>query len=437
MGEVYRARDLRLHRDVAIKVLPASTASDPQALARFEREALAVAALSHPNILAIFEFGHQDATAFVVTELLDGVTLRQRLAAGPLSPGKTIELGIALSQGLAAAHERGVVHRDLKPENIFLTADGRVKILDFGLARRVKPLGAHGSDHAADRPPIRVDDTGPGFVVGTLGYLSPEQARGRDVDRRGDIFSLGVVLYEMVTGRRAFTGASPADIVAAVLSTDPPPATSVRPDVPGALDRVIRRCLEKDVEDRFQSARDLGFALDAVRGSGPDHHGAMSATPQHFYPGPPASAIKRPVRWAWLGGAAFAAILAGAAGWLLRGHATADVDVSQPVTFDIPIGRSTGLPPVAAISPDGKTVLVANVPTAGSEGRGAFLRPLATTDVTRISANLLTLAFWSARRHPGRGDRKRSPAHADARWKRRRAVDRDDARRDHWRLVGA
>ncbi len=392
VGEVYRARDLRLHRDVAIKVLPPATAADPQALARFEREALAVASLSHPNIVSIFEFGHEGHAVYAVMELLDGVTLRTRLANGPLNPAKAVDYGVAMAQGLAAAHDRGVIHRDLTPENIFLTSDGRLKILDFGLVRRIRPAGPE-TEISSGRLAPGGPKTGPGLVIGTISYLSPEQARGRELDHRTDIFTFGAVLYEMITGRRAFTGGTPADLIAAIVSTDPAPANVVRPDVPATLDRIIHRCLEKAPEDRFQSARDLAFALDALRGTGPVlDAGTLTDSLSRVRPArTPGGHIPRLLVAAGLSLGLAAA--AGVAGWRLRG--TVPESDLQPVTFDIPIGRSTGLPPVAAISPDGRTVLVANVPTAGSEGRGAFLRPLATTEVTRVTSSLLTQAFWS------------------------------------------
>jgi eukaryotic-like serine/threonine-protein kinase len=201
MGEVFRARDTKLERDVAVKVLPARLAEDEEALARFEREAKAVAALSHPGILAIHDFGREGATAYAVMELLEGETLRQRLAAGPLAARKAVELATQLAQALAAAHEKGVVHRDLKPENLFLTRDGRVKVLDFGLARREPAVPADGSETSS---PTAARPTEPGTVLGTVGYMSPEQVRGQPADPRSDIFSLGVVLYEMLSGRKAF-----------------------------------------------------------------------------------------------------------------------------------------------------------------------------------------------------------------------------------------
>ena len=210
MGEVWRARDTRLHREVAIKVLPEALAGDPAALARFEREARAVAALSHPNILGLFDVGHEGKTAYAVMELLAGQTLRERLVEGPLPQRKALELGREIAQGLAAAHEKGIVHRDLKPENLFVTQDGRVKILDFGLARVETP------QERLTQSPTEGVGTEPGTVMGTVGYMSPEQVRGRPADARSDIFSFGSVLYEMLSGERAFRGDSPAETMAAI-----------------------------------------------------------------------------------------------------------------------------------------------------------------------------------------------------------------------------
>ncbi len=253
MGEVYRARDSRLGRDVAVKVLPEHLARDPQALARFEREARTVAALSHPNILALFDIGSEPGVSYAVTELLEGETLRSRLALAAIPWRKAVEMAVALAEGLAAAHAKGITHRDLKPENIFLTSDGRVKILDFGLARW-QPREPAGD--ATDAP----TQTQAGTVMGTIGYMSPEQVRGEKADAPSDIFSLGCVLHEMLTGRRAFQRPSPADTLAAILKEDPPELAGVSPE----LARLVSHCLEKNPNERFQSARDLTFALRSL-----------------------------------------------------------------------------------------------------------------------------------------------------------------------------
>jgi serine/threonine protein kinase len=253
MGEVYRARDHKLARDVAIKVLPEATAADPAALARFEREARAVASLSHPNILAIHDFGTQAGVTYAVTELLEGESVRQRLDRGAIPPRRAAEIARGIALGLAAAHEKGIVHRDLKPDNLFLTKDGTVKILDFGLARQLSP--AEKPDHTL------TDHTEPGVLLGTAGYMSPEQVRGEPADHRSDIFSFGAVLYEMLSGKRAFKGETSVETMNAILREEPPPISEVSRPIPPAFERVVAHCLEKQPADRFQSTRDLAFDL--------------------------------------------------------------------------------------------------------------------------------------------------------------------------------
>jgi len=261
MGEVYRARDTKLDRDVAIKVLPQAVAADPDTLARFEREAKAVAALSHPNILAIHDFGSQGGIAYAVTELLEGETLRGKLDAGPISQRQAVDYALQVARGLSAAHERGVVHRDLKPENLFVTRDGHVKILDFGLAKRVD--AAPGDRTSA---PTSSGHTEPGTVMGSVGYMSPEQVRGLPVDNRSDIFAFGTILYEMLSGRRAFKKDTASDTMAAIIRDEPPVLSEPGRSISPALDRVVRHCLEKDRENRFQSAKDIAFALSEASG---------------------------------------------------------------------------------------------------------------------------------------------------------------------------
>jgi Tol biopolymer transport system component len=263
MGEVYRARDSRLGRDVALKVLPPDHSSDPQRLHRFETEARAVATLNHPHILGVFDIGTGSGTTWIAFELLEGRTLRVALAEGALPPRKVVDYGVQICRGLAAAHEKGIVHRDLKPENLYCAKDGQVKILDFGLAKLTVAGEEAGS--AESRIPTA---TGRGVVLGTAGYMSPEQARGQTADARSDVFALGAVLYEMLSGRRAFEGETPVDVLSAILHGDPPEITTAVSPVPVGLDRVVRRCLEKDPEERFQSARDVAFALEALSGSG-------------------------------------------------------------------------------------------------------------------------------------------------------------------------
>jgi serine/threonine protein kinase len=242
MGEVYRARDIRLDREVAVKVLPAEVASDPDALARFEREAKAVAALSHPNILAIHDFGTHEAVAYAVMELLEGETLRARLDGGPVSPKQAVDYALQVANGLSAAHERGVVHRDVKPENLFVTKDGRVKILDFGLAKRLVAV-APGEETSA---PTVSGHTEPGTVMGTVGYMSPEQVRGLFVDHRSDIFSFGAILYELLSGTRAFRKDTSADTMSAILKEEPPELSESGRNISPSLDHIVRHCMEKD-----------------------------------------------------------------------------------------------------------------------------------------------------------------------------------------------
>jgi tetratricopeptide (TPR) repeat protein len=263
MGEVYRARDSRLGRDVALKILPAALSGDPDRLRRFETEARAVSALNHPNILTIHDIGRHDGVPFIVSELIEGQTLRQRLAAGALPLRKAVDYATQLTHGLGAAHDKGIVHRDLKPENIVVTPDGRVKILDFGLAK-LRPDGDRAA--APTQLPTTMGGTQPATILGTVGYMAPEQVRGQSADHRADIFAFGAVLHEMLTGTRAFAGASAVETMHAILKEDPPEPSRTAPDIPPALDRVVRRCLEKSQAERFQSARDLGFALGETVG---------------------------------------------------------------------------------------------------------------------------------------------------------------------------
>ncbi len=264
MGEVYRARDPILKREVAIKVLPAYVSQDPDRLRRFEQEAQAAAALNHPNILAVHRFGTFEGAPYMVSELLEGGTLGRQLSHGPLPVRKAIDYGVQIASGLAAAHEKGIVHRDLKPDNIFVTKDGRVKILDFGLAKLTETKAA-----LADGPTVSAQEgTEPGVVLGTVGYMSPEQVRGKSADSRADIFAFGAILYEMLTGKRAFRKPTSTETMTAILNEDPPAILQIAPGTPPALLRIVHRCLEKNPEQRFHSASDLAFALEALSDSG-------------------------------------------------------------------------------------------------------------------------------------------------------------------------
>jgi serine/threonine protein kinase len=260
MGEVYRARDEKLNRDVAVKVLPASLSEDAERLHRFELEAQATGALNHPNILVIYDVGTNANAPYVVSELLEGDSLRDRLDHGPLSNRKSVDYGTQLARGLAAAHSRGVVHRDLKPENLFITRDDHVKILDFGLAKLVQPADEIVQTDVATRK-VHTD---PGTVMGTAGYMAPEQVRGHPVDHRADIFSFGAVLYEMLSGRRAFHGDSAIETLNAILKEEPAALTDTNPNIAPAVERVVWHCLEKNPDHRFQSASDVAFALESL-----------------------------------------------------------------------------------------------------------------------------------------------------------------------------
>jgi eukaryotic-like serine/threonine-protein kinase len=290
MGEVYRARDSVLKRDVAIKVLPSYVSQDPDRLRRFEQEAQAAAALNHPNILAVHQFGAFEGAPYLVSELLEGSTLRELLQRGPIPVRKAIDYGVQIAHGLAAAHEKGIVHRDLKPENLFVTKDGRIKILDFGLAKLIQRRPDPDST-----APTLIAGTDPGMVVGTVGYMSPEQVRGKTVDYRTDIFAFGAILYEMLSGKRAFKRNTSAETMTAILNDEPPSISQIVQTAPPGLQRVIHRCLEKNPEQRFQSASDLAFALEALLDPGSI----------------PTAALPQGSRshWLWVAATGFAAVL--------------------------------------------------------------------------------------------------------------------------------
>src|SRR5271169_2199961 len=259
MGEVFRARDERLGRDVALKLIRQSSSENPDHLRRFELEARAAAALNHPNIVAIYDVGLNEGSPYIVCELLQGTTLRKRLAEGALPVRLAIDYALQIVRGLIAAHDRRIVHRDLKPENLFVTSDGRVKILDFGVAK------LQSSPEDSERSVEEMTTvTRSGAVIGTVAYMSPEQLRSKPVDHRSDIFSVGAILYEMLAGRRAFRGETEVDTMTAVLLENPPEIDLEEASVPVAFRQIVRHCLEKEPENRFQSARDLAFALDTL-----------------------------------------------------------------------------------------------------------------------------------------------------------------------------
>src|ERR1700730_16187180 len=262
MGEVYRARDPRLGREVAIKVLPASFSADAERLRRFEQEAKAAGVLNHPNITAVYDIGSHDGAPYVVQELLEGETLRAALASGKLAPRKAIDHALQIAHGLAAAHDKGIVHRDLKPQNLFVTNVGRVEILDFGLAKLTQV--GEGSGPQTNLPTAA--GTEPGVVMGTLGYMSPEQIKGKPAGAGSDIFSVGAILYEMLSGKRAFHADSAGETMAAILKEEPADLSITNQNVSPGLERIVRHCLEKNPERRFQSASDIAFALEALSG---------------------------------------------------------------------------------------------------------------------------------------------------------------------------
>jgi Tol biopolymer transport system component len=345
MGEVYRAVDTRLGREVALKVLPAGAAADPQRLRRFELEARAAGALNHPNVVGILDLGTQDGRPYAVSELLEGETFRDRVRIAAFPVKKAIDLAIQMAHGLAAAHDKGIVHRDLKPENLFLTRDGRVKILDFGLAKLRQDEPESGATRTSD-----LADTESGTVLGTIGYMAPEQVRGLPADARADVFALGAVLYEMVTGRRAFRRDTAAETMTAILKDDPPDLRGIVPGAPIALEKIVRRCLEKSRDERFHSARDVAYALETVPTTSFDTGSPVPTSDEGAVTAAPARGPSRPRRW-WIAAALIASAVAVSALLLARAPAT-DLAAYRftPVATE---GVYEGSP---AWSPDGGTL---------------------------------------------------------------------------------
>ena len=337
MGDVYRAHDAKLQRDVALKVLSARLASTPEARARFEREALSIAKLSHPNIVAIYEFGDHSGLAYVASELIEGETLRARLEAGALPPRRAVGYALQIARGVAAAHARGIVHRDLKPENVMITRDDHIKILDFGLAKPMEPA-------PSDETRVAGTLTSAGMVLGTFAYMAPEQVRGLAVDHRADIFAFGALLYEMLSGVRAFKGETAADTMTAILTKEPPELDMARLALSPGIDRIVRRCLEKSPEMRFQSANDLAFALETL--STTSTSSAAAAEPS------PARARTRTIAWLpW--SVALALLFAALAIWVYKPAAT---DAQPPWQHFTRVTEAGGVETGPTLSPDGSTV---------------------------------------------------------------------------------
>lgn len=348
MGEVYRARDTRLGRDVALKTLLSSAALDPDRLARFDQEARATAALNHPNILAVYDVGTHDGIAYVVSELLEGETLREALAGSPLPPRQATDYAMQIAHGLAAAHEKSIVHRDLKPENLFVTRDGRVKILDFGLAKLTQSVTT-----SSTMAPTGAVGTAAGMLLGTIGYMAPEQIRGTAVDHRADVFAFGAVFYEMLTGSRAFHGQSPADTISAILKEEPPALAPGAAAIAAPLQRVVQRCLEKTPERRFHSMLDVAYAIEAAT-----VHSGSAPLPKAMIP--TASPWRSKAVWLLAMGTATILVAAGAyvAGRVTTPPWEQDTGV---VRFVLPLPDGATLPTGLgsfAVSPDGQRVAV-------------------------------------------------------------------------------
>ena len=382
MGEVYQARDMDLARDVALKVLPSTFSADAARLHRFQQEACAAGALNHPNVLIVHDIGAHDGAPYIVSELLEGQTLRKRIGGTPLGQRRAIDYALQIAHGLAAAHEKGIIHRDLKPDNIFITNDGRVKILDFGLAKLTQVDG----DQVQTDVPTRRVDTGPGVMMGTVGYMSPEQLKAQRVDQRTDIFAFGAILYEMLSGRRAFFGESAAETMSAILKEDPPELSDTNKTVSPALERLINHCLEKNPQSRFHSARDVAFALETLAVSSGSVDTSLAVEPL-----PPRSWISEHL--SWIVAALLGALLIGALPfvWLyFRGP------VEQPQAVRLTIAPpERGVVSTLSISPDGKTVVYG---APNEQGKNVlWMRPLNSLTAQQLPGtdNPFFTTFWS------------------------------------------
>jgi Tol biopolymer transport system component len=368
MGEVYRARDPRLERDVAIKVLPPTFANDAERLRRFQQEARAVAQLSHSNILGIFDIGEYEGAPYIVSELLQGETLRTRLQAGPIPQRKAIDCGIQIARGLAAAHDKGIVHRDLKPENIFITESGQVKILDFGLAKLLRPEGMAATASMPTLVEPQPMPTTAGQVMGTVGYMSPEQVRGQIADHRADIFAFGCILYEMLSGERAFKKDSSVETMSAILNEDPPELLESRQKISPALDRIVRHCMEKKPAERFQSASDIAFQLESLSEQTGTTTRALAIRD-----------IRRTGAFKIAAAVAGVLAIASLAFYLGRGSQAANKVRFQRLTFER--GTVTG----GRFAPDGQTILYS------ANWQGAPVQSVYTTRIDALQGRSLDL----------------------------------------------
>ena len=378
MGEVWRARDTKLGREVAIKVLPAGLSADKDRLARFEQEAQAAGALNHPNILVIYHIGTHEGAPYIVSELLEGETLRERMGGAPLPHRKAIDYALQTARGLAAAHEKGIVHRDLKPDNLFITKDGRMKILDFGLA---KLTTSDGSQSQTAVPTRRVN-TDPGMVMGTIGYMSPEQVRGKAADHRSDIFSFGAILYEMLSGRRAFRGESTADTISAILREDPPELSTTNRTINPSFERVVNHCLEKNPEERFNSARDLAFAIEALSAPSTSSESTLLSTI-------PTSKRKRQDLIAWT----VAAVLLIACTTLAVLYFWPRSIDKRQISFTIEMPEKVVEIRTPTVSPDGRMIVFQGV----AEGKvGLYVRNVDSINTQRLAGtDDASFPFWS------------------------------------------
>lgn len=384
MGEVYRARDPRIGRDIAIKILPQAYSEDPDRLRRFELEARAAGGLNHPGILAIYDVGTQDDTPYLVSELLEGETLREKLRTGPLPQRKSIEYAIQLAQALAAAHDKGIAHRDLKPENILITSDGRVKILDFGLAKLIHP---EKSGDQVSMLQTGAPESQPGMVLGTMGYMSPEQVRGQPSDHRSDIFTFGTILYEMLSGNRAFHGGTAADTISAILHKDPPEITGGQSSLSPAANRIIRHCLEKNPNERFQSMRDIAFDLESLTGLS----GTVTTSPV------PSSPVRNISAWLHRG---LTAVLALLLLFLAIRYFLRPAQIAPMIRFSLDTPQdpakadNTVVPLQLAVSPDGSQ-LVFVCPDKGTQNV-LWLRPLSSMNAQSLQGTDNAIyPFWS------------------------------------------